>query len=242
MDKCIHGIDKRWCTHCAKTVRPGVAVPIQSKTPTTRAGQRRAPAPPLAYEFVGPERVLALRPDIERRWRFHQKTMCSCEQAIIDSMADRRIRAQVAVFPRPGILQSAGCWVPRLCDSADIAPSRDGLETTLATPNPIRYQVRDGRLAVFVDLVGDDGGFNPLLPWRLKGGKPTIHQIADGLGSAQWTRLGEPGSTDGNPRPSSWCAIHLWLVAEPRPLVLPLSRDWCRRFFPGGLPSLGKRR
>ena len=123
----------------------------------------------------------------------------------------------------------------------------------------------DGRLDISVDLIGSDEGFNHSLDW-LPGpsGKPQVHRQESELLSVEWVLSAEAGTRlrtsatesalaflqnhqskslpiDLLVGPRSEIELQLLLIAEPKPLGSPVSIEWTRRFFPGGLPSLGKR-
>jgi hypothetical protein len=88
-----------------------------------------------------------------------------------------------------------------------------------------------------VRVFNSNGEFNTGLPWREGvGGKALMHM--------QYRALKElpPDGVAGWEWPVSY-EVQLLLVAEPpAKKPAPVYRDWCRRFFPGGLPSLNKRR
>ncbi len=253
---CIHGLDSRFCSLCQ---RAGKVVETRRSARTRKASEVIANEI-LRYSFSGDHRVLLLVPDIEKGWRFHTRTACFFERVTTDSMHDRCLSAQVALFPRPGLSDHSRTadWLPRLS-------LRSGHAGATAEPGPIRYRVVDGRLDISVDLIGSDEGFNPGLGW-LPGpsGRPQVHRQERELLSVEWclsaeaeTRL-RKAATEGalaslqNLEPESlptellvgpWSEIELQLllIAEPKPIGSAISIDWTRRFFPGGLPSLGKR-
>ena len=228
---CIHGIDSRFCASCQRIVKQLVPPLVPRKT--TRA-RKVSSSQWLQHSFEGNERQLVLIPKVREGWRFHKKTACFSERIVIDSMHDRRVSVQVQLFPRPGIADSD--WLPRLSNAK--GPS---------VPNPLRYRVADGQLEISIDLIGDDDGFNPRLHWEpnSSSAKPQVHWQE--FLTARWLRSDDCSDLTIVPPadlivgPLSGIELQLLLTAEPRPLDSSISREWSRRFFPGGLPSLGKR-
>ena len=239
------------------------AAPLQRALPhrATTRGRRANSSQWLDHSFSGDGRQLLLVPKLREGWRFHKKTACLCERILIDSMHDRRVSAQLALFPRPGLLDSerAADWFPRLSDTKGPSGGSFVVEgKVLPAHESIRYRVVDGKVEISIDLLGDDDGFNPALDWKTKrSGKPRVHWQGRELLGAAWLRSDHAEeelmaaaallSSDALPfnllvGPLSQIQLQLWLIAEPRPLRSPLSIEWSRRFFPGGLPSLGRRR
>jgi hypothetical protein len=91
------------------------------------------------------------------------------------------------------------------------------------------WTIQNGIYIGHVPVLLHDGSFDPLLPWTMtRAGKPQLRLHSVGFGSTlEW-----PG----------WDVdLHI-TVAAPSIKHEPVYREWQRRFFPGGLPSLGKRR
>lgn len=89
-----------------------------------------------------------------------------------------------------------------------------------------------------VHLFNPTAVFNPGLPWREgAGGKAQMHIQYRKL------KLAPPDSASaGWESPLCYEVQMLVVVEPPAKKPAPIYRDWCRRFFPGGLPSLNKRR
>jgi hypothetical protein len=180
--------------------------------------------------------------DTDGGWRYHTKTACFYEHAVVDSLDDRLVLATLSIFPRPKIQDHD--FLPRFTDGvwrdsrAFVCSDRPHVVVTEAPP--VAFAVVGGQVVLFIDLIGPDDGFNPSFKWKqTKSGKiysqAQVRQIP-----ASWVR--EPPPEKGIAAPSSWVDIQLQLRPEPRPFVHPISFEWCKRFFPGGLPSLGKRK
>ena len=88
-----------------------------------------------------------------------------------------------------------------------------------------------------VRLFDSSGIFNPGLPWREGSGEQAqMHFRYPKLKAAQH----QVGLTRESP--VSYEVQMLVVAKPPTRKPVPVYRDWCRRFFPGGLPSLNKRR
>jgi hypothetical protein len=86
----------------------------------------------------------------------------------------------------------------------------------------IYFTIGPETLAIELRLFKSDGKINEDLPW---------HQTQNGKPCIAWEKFVQ------------FYRIDLLVVFEPPPAgPPPIELEWSRRFFPGGLPSLGKRR
>jgi hypothetical protein len=230
---CLHGIDPRFCAGCLS--KPPVAVRSQRRRSPRLYSKGRMSSSFLDYEFTSADRVLMMRCNIEGGWRFHTRTACFVERTVVDSLEDRRIVVDVRLFPRPGL--SSHDWIPRLSDfwaSASTAPMK-----------AISVDDQDNGLTLLllrIDLVGEDDGFNPAFQWRRAPSGRIFSFWGERLIAADWCRRnGSPDQSAIQP-PDSHIDMQVWIWPEPRPFIHPISMEWSRRFFPGGLPCLGKTR
>ena len=181
----------------------------------------------LQYRFMGEGRQLVLVPNLRAGWRFHTKTACFCESVAIDSMDDRRVTVRLGLFPRPGLPEPerAADWLPKLRDVS--GPQRHYYtyaENPVPAYEPVGYQAIDGEFEVSIDLLGDNDGFNPELPWAPNpSGKPQLFWQEPELLAAEWLRSAEGDSRaaaarcseDGTPPTYLWdrrvsCSFNCW--------------------------------
>jgi len=80
---------------------------------------------------------------------------------------------------------------------------------------------------VRLPILAGDGAFNTDVPWeRSRSGNPYyIHRSCLGTTVECW-----------------WDVQLRVTIKAPPKKAAPVYKDWERRFFPGGLPGLGKRR
>jgi len=92
-----------------------------------------------------------------------------------------------------------------------------------------------------VPVVDPTGGFNADLNWRQRPSeKLDLHLVEYDIPPHEQLLKDYGDDWDLAVR-DLFFELQLRIIAEPRPLQLPLQRDWYRRFCPGGLPSLGRR-
>lgn len=193
---------------------------------------------------------------------------CFSETVVVDSKFDQRLRVGVSMFHRPNLRCPRERWQnhpPRPSDAElSLVPNLANAERTTLPQRLKRWHFEDGSLAKesFVDdpsggepvviltvggnelklmvrLFHSSGVFNPGLPWREgKDGKAQVHR--------QYLKLkgAPPPSVDVTRWEPPVCyEVHMLLVAEPpTKKPAPVYHEWSRRFSPGGLPSLNKRR
>ena len=86
--------------------------------------------------------------------------------------------------------------------------------------------MRNGNVTI-EQLMEHDLGFNMALPWiETSNNKPAIYWNGESIAYQDATHF----------------ELQLLVVFSAPPLTRPESIDWESKFFPGGLPSLGKRR
>lgn len=244
---CIHssGVPESMCTLCQR--RPGATNQVsrgRQRAPSSIAGQ---PNRLLVHEFdKSDSRTLLLTPDLQIGWHWRSKVTCFSESSKIDSMADRSVTIQVSLFPRT-VKGWSRDWPtpPSLADASSDIHKCGPSHRTPPTWDPIRWSVSRSVLTISVPLIGDDDGFNPDLKWELKDGKPRVHLRAYDLLDVPLPHDPEPWERELGVSavtvPDVRYELQFLMVASPRPMEVPIDRDWFRRFFPGGLPSLGKR-
>jgi hypothetical protein len=180
----------------------------------------------IDYSFAGSGRTLALECRLADGWRKHTKTYCFSESVSIDWKLDSKCYVVVSVFPRPGGFSEATQQWPLVVLSNGQVYGID-------------YSVKAGKLEVRVPLlipppaemkeVLSDGSIpNVALPWgQTEDGKLRVHiqerEFAFHEGISYELQF-------------LWTLLHKPLGPGPRMI------EWCRRFYPGGLPTLGKRR
>lgn len=268
---CIHGIDSRFCSICAGrafdaggTGRSPGTTEVNRQQRSSRVEKERGLSR-IAHTFDGNESILTLKVDLDAGWTLHKRTWCFSEQLhAVESKFDQRLRIVVSVFHRPNWRCPRPRWqdYPRPVSEAeaaqvpDLAPtervtlpqklvpwfSEDVQEAYVDDPlggEPVITLVLGGKKLQFRVLLFDLRGiFNPRLPWREKaGGKALFHTqyrdvkiVPPFAGLSHW---------EG---PVSYEVQMLIVVEPPEKKPAPIYWDWNRRFFPGGLPSLNKRR
>ncbi|MFY9729761.1 MAG: hypothetical protein WBQ04_06815 [Candidatus Acidiferrales bacterium] len=157
---------------------------------------------------------IEIRGKLTDGWRARQNTFGFVEQDQLDWRFDTRLRIQLEILARP----------------SGRGPGYEEFPSTLqcnANYQGIRCWVNDGQCLLRVKFVGSDDSPNQELPWRLTTNNKLAVFWSYGFGA-----LGILPSYDAQ----------LLVVMNPPPTPHPRDiRDWSRRFWPGGLPSLGKR-
>ena len=220
------------CAICQRQM-VGTGAARESKTPP------RSTIELIRYEFGS--RDLVLVPDLERGWRPHQKVSCFVEDIVVDTLAERRLRIRVAIFPRASSGYSRD-WLhaPAFADrSSETHRRRAGRQPR--NWNPVSWSASVSGIAIQVPIVGPDAGFNPALSWRQRPSeKLELHLVEYDIPPHR-SLLVQHIEDDDRAVHDLLFELQLIIVAEPRPLKRPIQCDWYRRFCPGGLPSLGKR-
>jgi hypothetical protein len=192
------------------------------------------------------------------------------EQIWVPSTKLADLRVQVQWFPLYGqivpeqlvLADSSGPPERRVLELGSFVADPTNHESVgigwVVRPRPVRYVIENSRLSISVDLLDDDGRFNPGLDWRITStGAPYVKWVHEGLAA---TIAGDAIDSDGqllvdldyvqwscstgySKRPLP-IQLQLLLVARPPDLRAgPVEREWLERcFVTGGLPSLGKRR
>ena len=229
--KCLHGLYTQFCARCTPKTVTAVRVLRDS-----RVGSRGLNSSPfLDYKF-STNRELVVNANVEGGWRSRRRTACFVERTVIDSLDDRRIVFDVRVFPRPSVPDHD--WIPTL-QSTLLRPSGGVPISGMSYPDE---DLGRQPLMFVLPLIGEDDGFNPEIRWRrTDAGRLFAYWSQRGL-AAEWHHRDMSSQGIAIHRPNSHIDVQVWVWVQPRPFVLPISREWAKRFFPGGLPSLGKKR
>lgn len=216
----------------------------------------------LTCDFSDSGRGLVLKTGVRAGWRRLSKVFGFCEQVHLSSLRHSDLRIQVKVFPRYGVLIAAPpvfedtssqvqdiSWVVIAPVGADGQPDEllAGDLVQEVRPRPVRWTVAGfDQLEVEVDLLNDDGQFNPNLRWKLSStGAPTAHYVDHLWGApVEHTEGVTVESLFGVLPQSQEYDLQILLVARPPALRRgPVERVWLQRHFvSGGLPELGKNR
>lgn len=225
----------------------------------------------ISHSFEGVESALSVRVDLSAGWKLHERqeadrsklTWCFSEQlASVDSKFNQKLRIGVSVFPRPNrklkvyrLNENLASTLPDLAQTERIVPplklARDERPEGLFVNGREIHFIDDpaGGAAVAtlsanhhdvdvtVRLFSPNGTYNPKLPWREGAGETALVHL-------QFMDLAPVGPYNMSNVPSSVLyEVQVLLVFQPparKPS--PIYRDWEKRFCPGGLPSLGKKR
>ncbi|MFI5108259.1 MAG: hypothetical protein ACHP78_05380 [Terriglobales bacterium] len=171
--------------------------------------------PLIDFRYVKQRTALELTADLESGWVRKPKTYGYSERVKIGFACDYTIPADVTVLPRPSGFEESAKTFPRDAESS-------------GGNSNISYRIHSAQLTAFVLLISAQDGLNPDLPWIITStDKLAIRWVVDPIARQGPTHF----------------ELQLWLRFHPPPRAKPADiRDWERRFFPGGLPSLGKRR
>jgi hypothetical protein len=166
---------------------------------------------------------LTLLADLSAGWRECKLGKCFSDEVWFDVFGGQKVRVRVSVFPRPRSAQP-----PETFFVKSIAEG-GGFEA-----------FADGHLLLLSTALVDSGQLNPSLPWRVStNGKPFL-QLR--LYDTQLHRLDDAPEPVVNRSDEMRFEVHSLLVVQAPPVrPAPVYRDWFRRFFPGGLPELGRR-
>jgi hypothetical protein len=175
--------------------------------------------------FVEGGKTLQLDCKLADGWRMYEKTYCFSEGVSLEWKFDKRIQVTVSVFPRPGGTSDAVKHAPPL----EISPSKIGWAG-------INYSAKQGTLSIQLpfliscgrdtESLADGNIPNPRLAWHETNGKLCLHVMDQ--------RIALRGRIKYELQ--VLCVFHSPL--GPGPTMI----EWCRRFYPGGLPTLGKKR
>jgi hypothetical protein len=170
--------------------------------------------PFLDYGFSRLATWLDIHAKIGAGWERKAKTYGYSEEVRADWRGDRKLKISVTVLPRPSGFDQALRVFPECVES-------DGEQ------EGVRWSLRNARLEATVKIFKNPGEPNTDLPWRFVQGQK--------LGLVWKGNIGQVESC--------FLEMQLLLVFQPPPLRQPDDlKDWFGRFFPGGLPSLGRRR
>lgn len=170
--------------------------------------------PLLDVAYIRRRSALEIIADLSGGWTRKKKTYGYSEETRIDFPGDYKIRIAVTVLPRPSGFHEA---------VRTVSPA---LEATRGDGN-VDYELREAKLTVRVQLFEASGRANLQLPWVMtSNNKLAIRLVDDSLARQGPLRL----------------ELQLLMVFNPPPAKTPEDiRDWEGKFFPGGLPSLGKK-
>jgi len=180
--------------------------------------------PFIDYSFLDAGKIISLECNLSDGWRMHTETYCFSEGLLLDWKFDKRIGITVSIFPRPGGSRDAvKQWPPIKVGTCTLKWS-------------LVYSVDNGFLGIRIPLLVSGGESkttlangdvpNCLLPWHEKGGDLRLHFIDRQI------------ATYGNTKYELQVLCVFRSPVGPPPTMI----DWCRRFYPGGLPTLGKKR
>ena len=177
-------------------------------------GRVRTGASTLQCSFDA-ARMLFIAADIRKGWRKRLKTFGFVGNDLLPALNGHTLRVQLAVL-------SWSDHEPRL------VAAKGG-------DRSIGCCVDANRITLAVELFDEHQLFNPQLEWtETKNGKPQVFR--DVSPSLLQFRRDNPSD------PFVDYMFKLWLIIQPPvPKPAPLYFEWSKRFFPGGLPSLGKR-
>lgn len=169
--------------------------------------------PLVDYSFVEQATILRLECRVADGWRRARKTYCFSEEVRIPWRHDYTLKTRTSMFPYPVTLSDfESQWRP--------------LGNFSGTHENIKFRFKDGGLRFDIPLWTPGSGLNEHLPWDLTQTKKYC---------VRWEHVVNCGSCLRR--------ISLLIVFDPPPAGPPPDvRDWFRRFYPGGLPSLGKKR
>lgn len=251
-EKCMHGIDVRFCGRCSP------ASPVRRATVRTSAARAQPRVCQLSYVLGPGGRTVELTGSYAEGWRKLRKVWGYCEDVILEPFADCQVRVQVKLYPTFGHIREA---VPTLETSSGprdtVRPAWHMTIPSISQPRSyeemaqedrqqgydlcesgsskhfrrrsrIQYQIGPPMFRVTVHLLTEEQRLNPALPWKVSAsGKPTATVTAY-LRSREMDEL----------------QLQILLVAA-LPALRPGPVEWQRlqkHFVPGGLPELGKRR
>jgi hypothetical protein len=177
-------------------------------------GRTRTPASTLQCSFDA-ARHLFIAADIRKGWRERRKTFGFVGNDLLPALNGHTVRVQLAIL-------SWSDHEPRL------VAAKGG-------DRGIGCVVDAHRITLAVKLFDEQRLFNSELQWsETKNGKPQVFRdVSPSL--LQFRR-------DAQGDPLIDYMFKLWLIVQPPvPKPAPLYFEWSKRYFSGGLPSLGKR-
>jgi hypothetical protein len=157
--------------------------------------------------------IIDISANLADGWRSRQNTSGFVEQDHLDWRFDTQLRIQLEILARPAGRGTGYETFPQTvrCNADD---------------QGVFCSVSNGQCRLRVKFVGSDDSLNRELPWRLTRNNKLAVFWSYGFG----VRGVQP----------SYGAQLLIVLNEP-PTTHPRAvRDWDRRFWPGGLPGLGR--
>jgi hypothetical protein len=200
-----------WQLIQGKDVEEGRTGKRKGVTPGGGGTARRLARPSVLSWTFDDCGTLTISAALAARWRHRRNTWGFVDTTLLSGLHDQDIRVQVAV------LSQGRQYTP---DVPDAHGASRGVEFT----------TEHGRITLGIRLFDQQRLSNDELGWtETKNGKPLVFR----------NEPIRPGDHIDIGVVSFW--MTLWLVAQPpQRKPAPTYFDWARRFFPGGLPSLGK--
>ena len=268
---CRHGIDTRFCAQClrptAHQTTTGRARPSRVGGSYSRKSAARTQSTHLSHSFEGTDSVLVLEAQLDAGWKQHKKgTWCFSEQiTAVESKYNQQLRIAVSLFHRPNwdyprpknqwfarkVSEAEASQIPALAVAQRFTSPKvvKDYAVEMGQPPEARYvDDQDGAPVVTLTVAGNSlsikvvlfdpvDSFNRRLPWlETAEGKVRLHQQYRNIKAAA------PAGVPGWESPVAYEVQMLLVVDPPARKPSPTYWDWNRRFFPGGLPSLNKRR
>lgn len=170
--------------------------------------------PLIDLAYIKQAKGLKVVADLDNGWYEHTNTYCYWENLTVDFRGDHKLRVELGVHLRPSVFAHVAKSFPRQFAAHG---GNDGKE----------FDLHECVLALQIQFLLAPDVVNVELPWfTTSTDKLALWWVQD-LVTIENLRV----------------EFDLLAVFQPPPVPRPGdTRDWYRRFFPGGLPSLGKRR
>jgi hypothetical protein len=168
----------------------------------------------LDYEYFNRGESLRLIGRIGPAWVLHTKTYCYSELIRFGWKFGYELRAALSVFPRPG------------SKSADLR-SFPEVDAIAGASKGVMFSLAQSVLQLELQFLKPPNELNRELPWTSKGNDTLCLEWIYDIFMFE----------------SRFYEVQMRIYfQEPPGRPAPILKDWERRFFPGGLPSLGKHR
>ncbi|MGE0273718.1 MAG: hypothetical protein AB7M05_21020 [Alphaproteobacteria bacterium] len=159
-------------------------------------------------------RTLKISADLRKGWRQRRNTWGFVGSDLIPALNGHSVRVQLALL-------SGSKEEPAFA-------ANEGRDLGISCRVEAQY------IELAIELFDEQHLFNPELRWsETKNGKPLVFRDT---APSRLAPQGDPGQVWTN------YLFKLWLIVQPpEKKPDPIYFEWSKRFFPGGLPSLGKR-